>query len=986
MKRLSNLTVILAVFLWISTPLVGLAQDQCATQLGPSASPEAVAQFEQWLAQKMKEAPAARLEAEVVTLPVVVHVIHRGEAVGTGSNISVAQIQSQIEVLNEDFRLLNASLADTDARFINLASDVEIEFVMAKRDPEGLPTDGIVRVEGFQSSWAFEDNIELKALSYWPAEDYVNIWVTPLAGSLLGYAQFPDSDLPGLNFGSGNGVTDGVVISSSYFGREGNIANGVQGRTTTHEIGHYLGLRHIWGDGDCSVDDFVDDTPLQEAANRGCTATNSCGSPDMINNYMNYTSDACMSLFTHQQKERIRTVLSFSPRRASLVESKGGIAPVSASSDLGIRQVLNPGTFSCDEVITPQIEVRNYGFDLITEYEVALALNGIAIDTLSTTQSLTSLQRDTLTFSPISLATIGSQELTFTVISVNGGTDGNSDNDTTVHTVVRLTQASLPAEETFEIAGSGFTEYNPDGGMGWQQEQITLDGEPNVVGVIYLPYYQLGVGEEDWILSPVVDLSDATESEFSFRYAHATLPEDIGDILSVRVSTDCGNTFPYVLWSRQGDSLTTVGNRITLYVPKSRLEFRPVSVDLSDFLGQPSVQIALVVKNGWGNNLYVDDLLWTGTTKYENDLAITALEDVPYSMEAGDVVARVQISNLGNQEVVNPTVNFQWSNGTAQSQSASETLSPGGSTWVSIPAQSLSAEGQFTLTVDLPADDYDGNNQAEISTYVSTATEEVPLRKEDGALGEWPTYVRSGESLGWDLTSVSLTEGTTEMVYRYPAYSDNAIGGKSVITSQSLDLSSLTEAGLFFDTHYLDPVYYHDTLTVWVSEDGGATWPYQAWVGTGGDLGPAGPNLASVPTSEIGWQRNYVDLSAYTGHSDVRVAWEFTNGNGQNLYMRRLEIYEDNNPNPYPVSTGSFAVWPNPSVNGEGYVTLNLATLEPTLVRVFSMQGQELFQASLERGLNQTVALPIGQYQPGMYLIAVETPTQQITQPLVVGN
>jgi len=269
-------------------------------------------------------------ETFIYRIPVVVHVVHNGEQVGTGPNISQAQVQSQIEVLNEDFRRISGSNGfDPDG------VDTEIEFYLAPTDPEGntLEEPGIHRFDGGRILWptGFSTSVDsqLKPATIWDPDRYFNIWTVNFGGfigrNLLGYAQFPSSSgLPGLRFDEGEAITDGVVVGYKYFGsaEKGDFPNLNTtynlGRTTTHEVGHWLGLRHIWGDGDCGVDDFCEDTPLSDEPNFTCTAHTSCGTADMIQNYMDYTEDQCMSLFTQDQKERMIQVLQNSPRRNTL--------------------------------------------------------------------------------------------------------------------------------------------------------------------------------------------------------------------------------------------------------------------------------------------------------------------------------------------------------------------------------------------------------------------------------------------------------------------------------------------------------------------------------------------------------------------------------------------------------------------------------------------------------------------------------------------
>jgi hypothetical protein len=181
---------------------------------------------------------------------VVVHVVHNGEAAGQGSNISDAQIQSQIEVLNLDFNRLNIDAGNTPSEFVPLAGSMNIKFVLARYDPQGNATNGITRVVGTEPSWGIEDDEQLKSLSYWNANNYLNIWVCNLT-EYAGYTQFPVSTLPGLENSSANPLTDGIVIRYSAFGSSDhgnfNLDKGLdKGRTTTHEVGHFFGLRHTW--------------------------------------------------------------------------------------------------------------------------------------------------------------------------------------------------------------------------------------------------------------------------------------------------------------------------------------------------------------------------------------------------------------------------------------------------------------------------------------------------------------------------------------------------------------------------------------------------------------------------------------------------------------------------------------------------------------------------------------------------------------------
>ena len=275
--------------------------------------------------------------ATTYTLPVVVHIVYDGEAVGTGLNISQAQVQSQLDVLNEDYRNRNANGAAVPSPFQPLRADAQFQFVLAQRDPAGRPLaePGIDRVDrnalGFTAPPYAQSYLDdtIKPATDWNPDQYVNIWVTSLSNNILGYAQFPDNTagLAGLSPLGGAANTDGVVLLYSAFGRVGTLtAPYDQGRTLTHELGHFLGLRHTWGDDNCG-DDYCADTPTQQGPDYGCpgfphvTCSNGPNG-DLFQDFLDYSNDACMALFSQDQKGRMQDVMAAgTPRRAILLTS-----------------------------------------------------------------------------------------------------------------------------------------------------------------------------------------------------------------------------------------------------------------------------------------------------------------------------------------------------------------------------------------------------------------------------------------------------------------------------------------------------------------------------------------------------------------------------------------------------------------------------------------------------------------------------------------
>lgn len=304
-----------------------------ATVSGYAASRDAIEAFQQsYRNDHRRSGEGARSRQAVI--PVVVHVVWN-QAV---QNIADAQIQSQIDALNRDYRLANADVATAPDVFEALSVDTLVQFALAVRDPNCQATNGITRSNTATASFTWDDAVKFVAgAEAWPADKYLNLWVAPLSGGLLGYAQFP----------GGPANTDGVVIDYTAFGTQGTAAFPFNlGRTATHEIGHWLDLYHIWGDdcapdcvcGACFGNDLVDDTPNQGGCRSGCPAFPqiSCGNGpdgDMYVNYMDYTDDRCMVMFTTDQSTRIDATLFGA--RAAILASDGLVpAPGPVAADL----------------------------------------------------------------------------------------------------------------------------------------------------------------------------------------------------------------------------------------------------------------------------------------------------------------------------------------------------------------------------------------------------------------------------------------------------------------------------------------------------------------------------------------------------------------------------------------------------------------------------------------------------------------------------
>jgi hypothetical protein len=351
---MKNFNLFFLLLIGFATPAFSQRADKCATmpvyksylenQTLKQAYQIADLKAKQWLANPLNKQNASQRTNAVITIPVVVHVVYKNAI----QNIPDTQIVRQIEVLNQCFRKQNPNFSNTRAIFDTLGADIEIQFCLAATDPQGNPTTGINR-KSVPTNAAFDPLLNMdkvkssstNGVDAWDNTKYLNIWVCDMSlfgqAFVLGYATFP----------GGPANLDGIVIQSEYFGKYAAPSPNHLGRTSVHEIGHWLGMRHIWADDDggaagtdCDSTDFVDDTPNQGAKSESdCNLTiNSCSAesafwgtidaPDMVENYMDYSADECMTMFTKGQKARMYSYLNTDPARISLKTSNVGCSTV----------------------------------------------------------------------------------------------------------------------------------------------------------------------------------------------------------------------------------------------------------------------------------------------------------------------------------------------------------------------------------------------------------------------------------------------------------------------------------------------------------------------------------------------------------------------------------------------------------------------------------------------------------------------------------
>jgi len=361
------------------------------------------AEFEYRLRENQTELNGinARVAAKIYKIPVVVHVIHNNPAGVLGgtnnANITDEQIKSQIRVLNEDYRKkVSTNGFNTNA----VGADMEIEFELATKDPNGVASTGITRTFVNQTSWDFlGSNQTIANKIHWDFERYLNIWVLRSDGRTIGYSAFPyDSKLTGLGATTQDikdqDIFDGVIIDYRNFGTCCGVTGTTYnlGRTTTHEVGHWLGLLHTNGDETCGTD-YCSDTPQIESLNlsTNCNVlTSTCSGTkrtNMIENYMDYSPDRCMNIFTNDQKSRTRSALDLSVKRKKLLNS---IEALPETDALTISTEPNPILNSASAFIKTQFKgeknvvISVFDFRGVMMYEESYASQKSAFLTLKT--------------------------------------------------------------------------------------------------------------------------------------------------------------------------------------------------------------------------------------------------------------------------------------------------------------------------------------------------------------------------------------------------------------------------------------------------------------------------------------------------------------------------------------------------------------------------------------------------------------------------
>ena len=564
-------------------------------------------------------------QEEIITIPVVFHILETNGIPQT--KVSDDKIYTQLDVLNEAFRLKNKDFDNVREIFKPFAADIEIEFCLAAQTPDGLATTGITRTATNVKKFDIGSNVAKYTADggkdAWDTKKYLNIWVCAdiwdeNSGNddILGYAQFP---------GGGKKETDGVVLAYNAFGTiEPVLDDYNEGGSAVHELGHWLGLWHIWGDGlgeelSCFHDDEVSDTPESIEANYKCDykidqCTNDAF-PDMIENYMDYTSDKCTSMFTSGQKNRMRSVFNFNAFRYALASSNGCVSVATAENGAKLEKVISPtGAQNCT-CVAPEIEFSNSGTGMLYYVKFRYNVDGGPFSSLFWTGELNSLGKASFTLDTICASGDGTiHELKIICLDPNGLPDFDKNGDTIVKAfatvkpaittkIVESFEGSFPPASWSVGGTTGFSAGNSG------NNSAASASMPNFS-------YAAAAGTQDELILPEIDLNSFPEASFQFDVAYAQKNAgETPDILEVWVSRCSKYSFEKV-WSKSGADLATAPPTTNNFAP-SGLQWRKEVIDLNNYVGSRNLVIKFRQTRGQGNNLFIDNVNLQHTVGFE---------------------------------------------------------------------------------------------------------------------------------------------------------------------------------------------------------------------------------------------------------------------------------------------------------------------------------------------------------------------------------
>ena len=972
----------------------------------------------------------------IVTIPVVVHIV-----LPNPDLVTDADVQWQIDKLNLDYSGLNPDSTNIPPEFQAVRAHSQIRFALARRTPTGVLTNGIERIKSSVGSNVNRTIDPIKRTAQggadvWDPNSYLNFWVgiDASGNGILGYAQFPSS---------GTAADDGIFINAIGWGNNPcYTARGYNlGRSAVHEAGHYFGLIHIWGDDGsaCTGDDFksltavgstcilpaglfnpigqgntasdIGDTPNQASQTTNCPSgvvTDACDTTSpgiMYQDYMDYTQDACYSMFTKKQAERMEWVIDNC--RSGLKISLGATIPAGAVTvDASPFQSVNPGgievvgcssflyasTIPCPGNFIPKVRIRNNGLNTLNTVTVGVIINGGPPTTLNISPNLPFGYSTVVTFPSVAVTT-GSYTIKYFTKNPNGvNPDQVPSNDTLTTTLLVATPLPIPVTEGFEgstFPPAGWTIRNLNADFTWIR--VTPGHNSNFSAAID-NYNNDGSGRIDELRTPRITFTPADSVVLiSFDVAHKYYPDPTNyDTLSVLVSNDCGATFTTV-YKKWGPELATADTSTLAYITPINSDWRTDKITLKgSILSAGNIIVAFRNTNRFGNNIFLDNI--NIAKPAPGDLQIVSIDQPGAIICSPAVSPIVTVKNSGSETIASFDISYSVDNNApVLTNITSANILPGQTLSVTLSPAFNAAPGAHSIKIfisnvltNVSSRDQNQANDTLSKVFTLVGRQATPVVQDF----ESPVFppvnwaVDNPDGLiTWERTTAAAKSGNASMVIRtfdYPiANSIDKFVSPIITSSPSFDSLFVT-----FDLAYALGTNGTngnlDTLELQVSRDCGQTFT-TAWKKFGADLQTSTGFGRFTPTAND-WKNIKVYLTPYVNTPGFQLFFVAKGNRQNNLYIDNINVYGVTLPQ--RLKDQGYLIYPNPFLNSFG-IHHYLPPINLQKVTLYNAMGQKVWEQIVDGATSSFITVNPINLSPGVYMLNLTYKDKVIVERIV---
>lgn len=967
---------------------------------------------------------------DVVVIPIVFHVV------GTAAHQAYASeraIQRQVDVLNMRFGGLNADSADIPDHFKNLFGHSHIRFALARRTPTGAATNGIERrVSTASFTSGTVNNLKRTAsggLDQWNGDNYFNVWIANFTDGLLGIATFPNMGDPTLQ-----GVCIGISTLDEVCNNPDPTITGVfdKGITLVHEAGHYFYLYHIWGDdsGACSGDDFrlgygnlpgacTDDTPNQAGATSGCfsgVATDACSASApgfMYQNYMDYSNDGCLYMFTPHQMCRMEAALDL--YRASLKTSNGCTPVTPNNNNARVSEIVYPSSrgfacgttaLTCDNVIAPKVMLVNDGDAPLTSVTFQIKIDNAIVATQNWSGSLGTSDFEYVTLNGVTSPT-GTHVLTVKTVNPNGQPDGTPANDSmrATYRIIPIINLPQPLEgfQTATFPPLNWRVINPDADITWARS--TAAGSAGTTASTRIDCYNYpSAGEQDILVSPNFSTAGVDSLEVKFNVAYAKYSDNPAEweTLEVLYSEDCGGTWKRTSYSKTGNDLITNGGALVTaatFVPTAA-QWRSETVKLGLCGVGSTILIGFRVTNNYGQAVYLDNIQYNKIVKPDPNIAVSRITSPNGLYCNGSFTPKVEVANNGSSTVTSFTLTYKIDGGTPATYNWTGSLAKcTDPIVVTLPAQNLGTGSHtFEATVSQPngvADVFAGDD-SKIANFTILTTVQAPVTESfEGTSfppANWAIQNSDG-GLTWESTNRSASLGGKSMVIKN---FDNPLSSSvdSFVSPRIVIPAASDSAFVSFDYAYAPGVQYPgstvfalDTLELKVTTDCGAT-STTIWKKYGYQLQTVfEPNFTFtngyVPRINKEWRSEKINILPYVQNAaDFQVYFVSSSNQQNNLYVDNINIYSQKLPE--RLKQQGYLIYPNPFNSS---FRIHHSAVEPPVdlqaVMVYNTAGQLVWSKQYNGNADRVITVNTESLARGVYVLKMMYTNKTVVERIV---